>query len=264
MSMEENDDEYTKESKLESELESEISEGSNSTEDKSAFKLKLGDIIEVVSPTNAQLHEFHFFITYINGQRIQLINVATLEEIQLNINDETGELMDESITEVHLVNRSEHPGYARQNDLLQGTWIEIHIAGDILTIITGEIVSLEEDQIEIMTFPDLQTIFIDFEYKGLPEYIPIKKIIIRDKPEAVKGLSTIGNLPESEIMDSLVLARAKDPSVEYLETGEYLIEADDTAEVEENVFKTLQQIITKSKEHHCKIILIDKKLQVII
>ena len=70
MSMEENDDEYTKES-----------------EKGSAFKLKLGDIIEIVSPTNAQLHESHFFITYINEQRIQVINVATLEEVQLNMNE---------------------------------------------------------------------------------------------------------------------------------------------------------------------------------
>jgi hypothetical protein len=233
---EENYSEYTKESYQ--------SEESNSQEQESVFKLKLGDIIEIISPTNVQLHESHFFITYINEQRIQLINVATLEEVQLNINDETGELMDESITEVHLVSRSEQPGYARQNDLLQGTWIEIHIAGDIPTIITGEIVSLDEDQIEIMTFPDLQTIFIDFEYKGLPEYIPIKKIIIRDKPETLKGLATIGNLPENEITDSL---SSKDPSIKYLETGEYVIDADDNAEVEENVFKTLQQIITKSK-----------------
>ena len=232
---EENEDEYTEESESEYDTDT-----SNSTEE-SAFKLKLGDIIEIISPTNIQLHESHFFITYINEQRIQIINVATLEEVQLNINAETEELMDESITEVHLISRSEHPGYARQNDLLQGTWIEIHIAGDIPTIITGEIVSLEEDQIEIMTFPDLQTIFIDFEYKGLPEYIPIKKILIRDKPEALKGLSTISNLPEDSLVSS------KEPSFEYLETGEYVIDVDDTAEVESNVFEKLQQIITKSK-----------------
>jgi len=232
--------------KSESESEVEINETNTpSSESDANFKLRLGDIIEIISPTNSQLNESHFFITYINEQRIQLINVATLEEVQLNKNEETGALMDESITEIHLVNRSEHAGYARQNDLLQGTWIEIHIAGDIPTIITGEIVSLEEDQIEIMTFPDLQTIFIDFEYKGLPEYIPIKQILIRDKPEAVKGLATIGNLPEHTIIDSL--EKVKEPSVDYLETGEYVIDADDSAEVEENVFKALQNIVTKSK-----------------
>lgn len=73
------------------------------------------------------------------------------------------------------MSRSEQSGYARQNDLLQGRWIELHIAGEVSTIITGEITSLEEDQIEITTYPELQVIYIDFEYKGLPEYIPIKK-----------------------------------------------------------------------------------------
>ena len=223
--------------------ESEETPQSPSSED--IFRLKLGDIIEIVSQTNAQLHESHFFITYINNKRIQLINVATLEEVQLNINEETGELNDQSITEVQLVSRSDHEGYARQNDLLQGTWIEVHIGGDIPIIITGEITSLVEDQIEITTYPDLQVIYIDFEYKGLPEYIPIKKIIIRDKPEALKGISTIGNLPEHVITDSLVLS--KDPTVDYLETGEYLIDADDSAEIEENVFKVLQTMVTKSK-----------------
>ena len=210
----------------------------------SAFKL--GDIIEIIAPTNSQLNEFHFFINYINEKRIQLINVATLEEIQLNKNEETRELTDESITEIRLLSRSEHEGYARQNDLLQGTWIEVHIEGEVSTIITGEITNLNEDLIEITTYPDLEVIFIDFEYKGLPEYIPIKKIVIRDKPQSLKGVSTIGNLPENQITNSL-LVYTKDPYIDYLETGEYIIDADETAEVEENIFKTLQSMVTKSK-----------------
>ena len=223
-----------------------ISESSEqSISETSDFKLKLGDIIEIVSPTNAQLHESHFFITYINEKRIQLINIATLEEVQINKNEETGELTDESIIEIQLINRSEHIGYARQNNLLQGTWIEVHIGGEISTIITGEITSLEEDQIEITTYPDLQVIYIDFEYKGLPEHIPINKIVIRDKPESIKGLATIGNLPENVITDAL--SNTREPSVEYLETGEYMITADEDAEAEENVLETLQNMVTKTK-----------------
>lgn len=221
----------------------ETTNSSLSPNDEIFFKLKLGDIIEIIAPSNSQLHEFHFFINYINDNRIQLINVATLEEIQLNKDEETGELTDQSMKEIHLINRSEEVGYARQNDLLQGTWIEIHIGGEVSTIITGEITSLEEDQIEITTYPDLQVIYIDFEYKGLPEYIPIKKIIIRDKPESLKGLSTIGDLPEETFTNSI----SKDPSLDYLETGEYLIDADETAEPEENVFKAIQNMVTKSK-----------------
>lgn len=248
---EQNDMEKQKEQKeqieqkdMEKQIEQKDNELETSGSSEIFFKLMLGDIIEITSPTNSQLHEAHFFITYINNKRIQLINVATLEELQLNKDEETGELTDESITEIQLVNRSDHHGYARQNDLLQGKWIEVHIGGEISTIITGEITNLEEDQIEITTYPDLQVIYIDFEYKGLPEYIPIKKIVIRDKPESLKGLTTIGNLPENIITDSLT---SKEASLDYLETGEYSIEAEDGAEAEENIFETLQNMVTKSK-----------------
>lgn len=221
---------------------SESIEQSMSLDNELFFKLQLGDIIEILAPTNPQLHEFHFFIDYINDKRIQLINVATLEETQLNKNEETGELTDESIKEIQLINRSEQSGYARQNGLLQGTWIELHIGGEISSIITGEITSLEEDQIEITTYPDLQVIYIDFEYKGLPEYIPIKKFVIRDKPESLKGLNTIANLQEESLN-----INTDEPKVDYLETGEYFIHAEEGAEAEENVLETLQHLITKSK-----------------
>lgn len=217
----------------------------------SSSSLKLGDIIEIIAPTNSQLHDSHFFINYINETRIQIINVATLEEIQLNKLEETGELADESITEIRLLSRSEYAGYARQNGLLQGTWIEIHVAGEVSTIITGEITDLQEDQIEITTYPDLQVLYVDFEYKGLPEYIPIKKIVIRDKPQSLKGIKTLGNLSEITPGDSLLLGvgegEAKEPFIDYLETGEYVISADETDETEENIFKTLQNMVTKSK-----------------
>lgn len=225
---------------------SSLSNSSDESSNASSSSLKLGDIIEIIAPTNSQLHDSHFFINYINEKRIQIINVATLEEIQLNKKEETGELTDESITEIRLLSRSEQSGYARQNDLLQGRWIELHIAGEVSTIITGEITSLEEDQIEITTYPELQVIYIDFEYKGLPEYIPIKKIVIRDKPQSLKGVSTIGNEPPDKPINSL-LPTAKEPYIDYLDTGEYIISADETDEIEENIFTNLQNMVTKSK-----------------
>jgi len=239
------DEEKIDEEKIDEEKMDEEKMDEEKIDEETSFNLKLGDIIEITSPSNTQLHESHFFITYINDKRIQLINVASLEEIQLNRDDETGQLRDESITEIQLISRSESIGYARQNNLLQGTWIEVHIGGEISTIITGEITSLEEDQIEITTYPDLQVIYIDFEYKGMPEYIPINKIVIRDKPESMKGLPTIGNLPENVITDALT--NSNEPTIEYLETGEYMIDADVNAEADENVFETLQNMVTKSK-----------------
>ncbi len=50
-----------------------------------SITLELGDIIEVISPANDALHENSLYIKYIDNKHIRLINVATLKEVQLNI-----------------------------------------------------------------------------------------------------------------------------------------------------------------------------------
>ena len=42
--------------------------------------------------------------------------------------------------------------------------------------VNGEITSLEEDMIEINTWPGNKKIYIDFEYKGIPKNLPIDSI----------------------------------------------------------------------------------------
>lgn len=204
------------------------------------LKLKLGDIIEIKAPSNDLLNDNTFFIEYIDERRIAIIDVATLETTYLNL--ENGFLTDESIDEIALLSRAEESGYARQNKLVPGTWIEIHIGGDVSTIITGEITGLEEDQIEIRTVPELETIFIDFEYKGLPETIPIKKIVIRDKPSAYASIDTLGALPEEKKGPS------SEPRSEYLDSGEMLLHVEEDAAEEDNVIERLRTEIAKSKE----------------
>lgn len=212
------------------------------SENKVEFILKLGDIIELYAPKNDILNEHTFFIEYINDVRLVLIDVASMEQLQLNRAEVTGVFTDKSITEIRLLSRSEQPGYARQNNLLIGTWIEIHIGGDVSTILTGEITSLEEDQIEVRTVPEMDIIYIDFEYKGIPEDIPIKSIIIRDKPTTYKKVSFDTDSVSESFKES------KDPSVEYLETGEMRIHAEEDAEEEESVLDLLRTQVAKSKE----------------
>ena len=52
-------------------------------QDTNIFTLKLGDIIEIYAPKNDVLNEHTFFIEYINDIRMVLLNVATMEQIQL-------------------------------------------------------------------------------------------------------------------------------------------------------------------------------------
>ena len=58
---------------------------------------------------------------------------------------------------ITLLSRSEETGYAKQNLItyqIHGSIL--HIGGEVPTIITGQITNLEEDMIEITTFPDLK------------------------------------------------------------------------------------------------------------
>ena len=210
--------------------------------EKAEMTLQLGDIIEIKAPSNHLLHENTFFIDYINDRRVVLIDVASLEQTQLNKDQETGIFTDESIEQIILISRSETHGYARQNNLIPGTWIEIYINGDVSTIITGEITSLEEDQIEIKTIPELDVIYIDFEYKGLPDTIPIKKIVIRDKPA---GYDFGEN--EDEDKDKGDVEPTSEPHMEYLETGEAIIHAEEEAEAQEDILELLRQEVAKIK-----------------
>lgn len=159
------------------------------------FTLELGDIIEIVSPSNDELHEMTFLITYIDSQKVVISNASTGNSYELNTTEQ-GTFSDESIIGIHILNRSEEKGYARQNDLLPKTWIDIHFGGDTPIIVTGEITNLEEDEIEITTYPEMKTISIDFAYQGIPLHIPIDHIVIRNKPEALQNISSLVDVQE--------------------------------------------------------------------
>ena len=176
--------------------------------------LQLGDIIQIDSPTNIEYNQHIFIIHYIDKRKIKIIDEDTLATHTLNI-DSDGNLSDESILSISILNRAETNSYARQNDLLPDTWITVHFGGDLPTTITGQITNLEEDMIEIEILnesmePELgdeddaqstnkEIIYIDFGYKGIPEDIPIDKIVIRDAPEISKK---IGSIPSDNLEEA--------------------------------------------------------------
>jgi hypothetical protein len=149
--------------------------------------LELGDIINLIAPTNSDLDGKMFFIKYLDDMEISLIDTENLTTMTLGLDN--GRLDDESIESIEIINKSKEKGYARQNNLLPNSWITIQIAGEVPVTINGEITSLEEDMIEISTWPDKQKIYIDFAYKGLPKNLPIEIIkpfvppVEEDRPE---------------------------------------------------------------------------------
>ena len=144
------------------------------------LELQLGDVISITSPLNELLNEQTFIIDYIDKSKAYLINTETMEKIRVPISSD-GTIGDGNITRIAILSRSDTPSYARQNGLLPGKWINIYFEGDFPVIITGEITNLENDMIEIKTI-DGDIIYINFDYKGLPENLPIEMIEIRGKP----------------------------------------------------------------------------------
>ncbi|NDA89382.1 MAG: hypothetical protein EBY20_00485, partial [Alphaproteobacteria bacterium] len=157
-----------------------------STPEKQTIDLQLSDVVRFEAPQNKILNDKTFIIEYIDKNSIKLVNVDDLTSLRLKISAD-GILGDGSITSIALIDRNENSGYARQNNLLLGTWVDILFGGDAPVIITGEITNLEEDMIELKSYPEGDTLYINFGYKGLPEDLPIETITIREKPEKIRA-----------------------------------------------------------------------------
>jgi hypothetical protein len=218
-----------------------------------SISLELGDIIEIHSSKNTDLHSQSFFINYIDGSRIDLTNIITYVPYQLKL-DENGNLSDVGIEQIALVSRSDESGYARQHLLLPKTWIDLHFNGEIPLIITGEITNLEEDQIEITTFPDFNVIYIDFEYKGLPDNIPLGQIVIRTKPASLNKIGSLldirDQMEEGEVFDPEMYANVNDTetAIEYNDVGEALITLPENVQPDVSVRDELRNLYSEANE----------------
>ena len=151
---------------------------------KTSVILRLGDVIVIQAATNEILNNNTFLIEYIDRDKIKIVNAETFDTSQLRIN-KNGVIGDGSITKINIISSNPNRGYARQHDLVTGKWINIYFGGDVPLIITGQITDLEEDMIEVKTMDD-ETIYINFEYHGIPEDLPILAFEIRSPPETTR------------------------------------------------------------------------------
>jgi len=153
------------------------------TDESDKITLQLGDIIEINAPSDPDIHNHVYYIKYLNNNKIYLVE-KNGKEITL-LMDEIGNLNNESILGFTILSRSDYPGYAKQKGLDTGKWVDVYFSGDVPFSMTGKITNMEEDMIEITSFPDKEIIYIDFGYKGIPEDIPIEKIILRTPPDDI-------------------------------------------------------------------------------
>ena len=153
---------------------------------KKTLNIQLNDIIQIKAPVEDEINDKMFLVKYIDKDIITLLSVDEPTFIYNLIINEDGTLRNQSIVAIDILSSDEMQGYSRQNGLLPGIWVDIKFGGDLPTIITGYISNLEEDMIEIQTYPENEKIYLDFAYKGLPQDLPIETINIREPPEEVK------------------------------------------------------------------------------
>ena len=208
---------------------------------KNSIDLDLGDIIEIVSPQNPEYHETTNYIDYIDDKLILLTNVGSLVNYKLN-RKEDGSFSDESIAQIILLSRSEEKGYARQHNLLPSTWVDIHFSGEMPLIITGQISNLEDDMIEVITYPDMGTIYIDFKYQGIPLDIPIDKFVIREKPASINNNASLASMKEAALSGEDYNEEEEKAEITYLETGESTIDIPEKGKEDENIYDTLHNL----------------------
>lgn len=144
------------------------------------LNLQLGDIIQINSDSNKELHDKIFYIKFINDEKIVLVNDEKV--ITLTIN-ESGKLQEESIDNILLLHRQESPSFTQQNNLIINKNISIYFGEPLPKVLNGIITNVEEDMIEITLIPNKEVIYIDFAYSGIPENLNIDKIIVRDTHE---------------------------------------------------------------------------------
>lgn len=133
-----------------------------------SIAIQINDIIGVNSKNNPHLVE------YIDDTRILLIKPgATLERAIDN-----GSIVQEEdlvIESLHILSRT-GGGYAAGHGLVLGQWV-VFVTNTVS--MTAEITNTyaDTDMIELKIIPGDLVVYIDFEYKGLPEYIEsIKRI----------------------------------------------------------------------------------------
>ena len=212
-----------------------------------SIELQLGDVIKIKDPTNEIINDHIFLIDYIDSEKIKVIDEDDLQTLQLKINN--GVISNGTITEIELLSRNEFPGYAKQNGLYPGEWINIYFGGNLPTLIIGQITNLEEDMIEIKTY-DGDTIYLNFDYKGIPENIPIETIELREEPEKiVNNIEKLSNdFPEEELPISETVINAD----EAVQLGES-ISLDDFVPIEHGIPKAqikerLKQMIIEADQ----------------
>ena len=202
--------------------------------------LQLGDIIRIVAPENQALHGTTCYINYYDpNDFMELIHVSSMVTHLIRLKQ--GKIQDPTIQKIILLNRSMHKGFARQNGLLPNVWVDLEFGGDVRSVFVAQITHLEEDMIELTTFPERDVLYIDFAYKGIPRDIPLKQICFCQQPA-----SYVIDAPETKPVDDDEAANAADVTTEYNADGELVMDIPENIVLEKDYRTGLHNEYTKN------------------
>ena len=177
--------------------------------------LELADFIQITAPTNVEWHDQLFFISYIDETIIEVIELVSNRIHLLQIRNR--QFVDHTIEKIVVVSRSSLKGYARQNGLFPHIWVDIYFGGELPKSITAEIRHLEEDMIELRSYPENKILFLDFAYQGVPRHLPIERICIREKPASYSRVEE--DWVEGEERQVSFANEASEGTMEYTKEG---------------------------------------------
>jgi hypothetical protein len=155
-------------------------------EENTEVSLQLGDIISIEDPSDENTNNQLFFIKYLDSRKLKLVNIKTVETLVLPIH-ENKIIGDGTITGIRLLYRNQYPAYTKQNNLAIHQWLKI-IFHDKLII--AQILNMEGDMIELRQYPDNTSLFINFNYQGIPEELGIAAIELVEDPTTRRRLTT--------------------------------------------------------------------------
>ena len=171
--------------------------------------LQYGSIIRLIS-SNDDYKDKLFFVNYIGNNEIQLTDNKLFNTFSFKISN--GQIDDENVEKIEvLYTPPEGIGYAKINGLVHNpeepVVVDITFITEVPFIVTGEIISLEEDMIEIKPYNENinENLFIDFHYGGIDQELQIGDISIRyDDIRFRNRNDTVnqGDLDEDRLADS--------------------------------------------------------------
>jgi len=183
------------------------------------LELRLGDIVHVVAPRNEVIGDAPLLVKQFGADWVRLVGTNG-QRVDIALGPD-GAIEDESVEAIELLSRSDEPGYARQNGLVPGAWIDLHFGGDLPLTLTGQITDIDQDQIEVKAIDGGDPLYIDFAYRGIPEDLPLERIHLRDgPPKGAAVAQSDESKVQSEDVDALEQSQEAEEDAEFADMGD--------------------------------------------